>query len=188
MTAHTSQQDVVALLQEQHHQIKQMLSRLQVTDGAARQDLFEELVRFLAVHEAAEEIVVHPVARDADERVVTQRLEEEGQAKHALNELYDLGTDHPDFPAKLSTAAAAIIQHAEREEAEEFPLLRQNNSPVKLEQMAQALLAAQAMAPTRPHPAVGESATVNLFAGPPLAIFDRIRDALHSSSTGRARS
>ncbi|MDG4786056.1 hypothetical protein O7626_08975 [Micromonospora sp. WMMD1102] len=36
----------------------------------------------------------------------------------------------------------------------------------------------EAMAPTRPHPHTGESAQANLLAGPPLALFDRMRDAV----------
>jgi hypothetical protein len=35
---------------------------------------------------------------------------------------------------------------------------------------------AEATAPTRPHPHAGESAAANLVAGPPLAVFDRVRD------------
>jgi hypothetical protein len=34
------------------------------------------------------------------------------------------------------------------------------------------------VAPTRPHPTAGESATANLIAGPPAALFDRMRDAV----------
>lgn len=185
MTSSTKQQDVVALLLEQHRQIKQMFARLETASGAQREQLFYELVRFLAVHEAAEEIVVHPVARDSNEQVVALRKEEENQAKQALAELYDIGMDDSRFAAKLSMAAAMIIEHAQREEAEEFPLLRKDNSPDRLQRMAAALRAAEATAPTRPHPNAGESATANILAGPPLAIFDRIRDAMRSAPAGR---
>ncbi|MEV6099814.1 hypothetical protein [Nocardia sp. NPDC051981] len=37
---------------------------------------------------------------------------------------------------------------------------------------------AEALAPTRPHPEVGVSLAANLLVGPPLAVFDRIRDAV----------
>ncbi|WP_228782529.1 hypothetical protein [Nocardia abscessus] len=42
--------------------------------------------------------------------------------------------------------------------------------------MAGSVRAAEAVAPTRPHPHAGESAAANLLAGPPLALFDRARD------------
>jgi hypothetical protein len=48
--------------------------------------------------------------------------------------------------------------------------------------MAGAVRAAEAAAPTRPHPAAGESAAANALAGPPLAVFDRIRDAVRGWS------
>jgi hypothetical protein len=44
--------------------------------------------------------------------------------------------------------------------------------------MADAVRAAEAVSPTRPHPAAGENAVTNLLAGPPLALFDRARDAV----------
>jgi hypothetical protein len=44
--------------------------------------------------------------------------------------------------------------------------------------MAGLVRAAEAAAPTRPHPAAGESAAANMIMGPPLALFDRIRDAV----------
>jgi hemerythrin superfamily protein len=179
------EQDVVDLLLEQHDQIKSLFSQLTTARGTAKQELFEDLVRLLAVHESAEEEVVHPTARRKLERgdeVVDQRLEEEDEAKHALAELYDLGVDHPEFDSRLAALAEAVTQHAMREESEEFLYLRQIVEPEQLRRMAGALKAAEATAPTRPHPAAGESAMANLVAGPPLAVFDRIRDAVRDWS------
>ena len=58
----TTEPDVVDLLLQQHDQIKSMFAQLQTTTGTAKRDLFDELVRLLAVHESAEESVVHPMA------------------------------------------------------------------------------------------------------------------------------
>ena len=175
------QQDVVDLLLDQHNQIKALCSRVISETGAGKRDAFQDLVRLLAVHESAEEEVVHPSARttiqDGDE-IVRARIHEEDQAKHVLAELDSLGVDHPEFIGKFATFAAAVLAHAEREEAEEFPALRRTTSPPELSRMADAVKAAEAMAPTRPHPAAGESAIANLLAGPPLAIFDRARDRM----------
>jgi hemerythrin superfamily protein len=180
MTA-TQARDVVDLLLEQHNQIKMLFSQVESAQGTRKRELFEELVRLLAVHESAEEVVVHPVARRKIERgdqIVENREQEEDHAKHALAELYDLGVDHPEFNNKLKKMADAVTQHASREEAEEFPSLRESISVEQLRRMAGALRAAEAMAPTRPHPASGESAAANLLAGPPMAVFDRARDAV----------
>ncbi|MGW4093965.1 hemerythrin domain-containing protein [Nocardia sp. NPDC004750] len=174
-------QDVVDLLTAQHEEIRTLLARLK-SGNDAKQDLFTELVRLLAVHESAEEEVVHPVAGrarfGADADIVQPRLEEENAAKRALADLYDLGVDHPEFDARLAEFADAVDEHAAHEEAEEFALLRAQFSSSQLQRMAGSLRAAEAVAPTRPHPHAGESALANLAAGPPLALFDRARDAV----------
>jgi hypothetical protein len=46
--------------------------------------------------------------------------------------------------------------------------------------MAMAVQAAEALAPTRPHPGV-ESAKANLVAGPFASMLDRARDAIESA-------
>ncbi|MGI5215824.1 hemerythrin domain-containing protein [Plantactinospora sp. CA-290183] len=174
-------QDVVDLLIEQHNQIKALFSQLHRAKGTEKRELFQDLVRLLAVHESAEEIVVHPNAErkiDRGEAVVETLRHEEDQAKKELHELYQMGVDHPDFDARLTAFSNAVLEHATREETEEFPSLREHASPGQLRRMAGALRAAEATAPTRPHPHAGESASANLIAGPPLAVFDRTRDAV----------
>lgn len=183
------EKDVVELLLEQHNQIKTLFNRVASAQGTEKREAFEDLVRLLAVHESAEEEVVHPVARrkvERGEQVVRGRLQEEDHAKHALAELYNLGVDHPEFNQKLTAVADAVLQHASREEAEEFPSLRQNISEEQLKRMAGAVRVAEAVAPTRPHPKSGESAPANLLTGPPMAVFDRVRDAVRDWREARA--
>jgi hemerythrin superfamily protein len=180
------QETVIDLLVAQHEEIKSLFRAVGTATGPRKQELFHDLVRLLAVHESAEEEVVHPAARDtAGDSVVQARLDEEDKAKKVLAELYDLGVDADGFDAKLNALAVDVIAHAEHEEHEEFVTLRQRNSDEQLRKMAGAVRAAEAIAPTRPHPTAGESATANLLAGPPLAVFDRIRDAVRDWRTGK---
>ena len=175
------EQDVVELLLEQHNQIRRLFGQLQTAQGEQKRELFEDLVRLLAVHETAEEEVVHPTARmklEHGDEVVDRRLSEEDEAKRVLAELYDLGVEHPEFDTRMAALAQSVEQHARSEETEEFTRLRATVPADQLRRMAGALKTAEAMAPTRPHPASPESATANLLVGPPLAVFDRIRDAV----------
>jgi hemerythrin superfamily protein len=184
----TDDQDVVGLLLEQHDQIRTLFGQVAAAQGAEKRHLFEDLVRLLAVHETAEEEVVHPIARrniDGGDDIVEERLEEEEQAKRALADIYDLGVDHRDFDSRLQALATAVIAHATNEEKEEFITLREILTPDELRNMAGAVKAAEAVAPTRPHPRAGESATANLVAGPPLAVFDRARDAVRDWASKR---
>ncbi|MBO0853692.1 MAG: hemerythrin domain-containing protein [Nocardia sp.] len=172
--------DVVALLTAQHERISQLLKGIHEQHGD-RSEQLDELVRLLAVHETAEEEVVHRAARRAEfgaEQMVNSRLAEENHAKQALSELYDLGVDSDEFDGRFDRFALALTEHAAQEEAAEFPLLRQQFSETQLRRLADSVRLAESLAPTRPHPMTGASAVANMVAGPPLAVFDRVRDLL----------
>lgn len=75
--------DVIDLLLDQHRQLRELFAKLDKSRGDQRRDTFRELVRLLAVHETAEEEIVHPAARETKggDRVVDVRLAEEHRAK-----------------------------------------------------------------------------------------------------------
>lgn len=126
----TEDRDVIDLLLAQHEQIKGLFAGIVVADGERKGDLFNDLVRLLAVHESAEEQVVHPAARSsAGDEVVEARLHEESEAKHALSDLYDLGVNHPEFDARLAMLEKAVVEHATHEEQEEFPACARSSPP-----------------------------------------------------------
>ncbi|MFE9442156.1 hypothetical protein ACFYO2_24855 [Streptomyces sp. NPDC006602] len=79
---------------------------------------------------------------------------------------------------------ADVLQHAASEEQYEFPRLRENTGAQQLSLMATAVRAAEAMAPTRPHPGV-ESVAQNLAVGPVAAVVDRTRDAVRKAMGGK---
>ncbi len=176
--------DVIAFLTGQHEQIKSLFAQVKSTNGSERDDAFTQLRRLLAVHETAEEEIVHPRARrelpNGDE-VVRDRLEEENEGKQALAELEKLDANSPEFDAKFAKFEQDVIAHAEAEERAEFSALRDALAPEQLERMRTAAAVAEKMAPTRPHAGV-ESASANALAGPFAAMLDRARDALTSKS------
>jgi hemerythrin superfamily protein len=179
MTTTQQEQDVVDLLLTQHNEIKVLFAEVGAARGDAKRQAFQRLVRLLAVHESAEEQVVHPAARGkAGDAVIEARLHEESEAKQVLSELYDLGVDAPEFDARFAELERAVLAHATHEEREEFPELRRSTDPDRLRRMAGAVRAAEAVSPTRPHPAAGESAAGNMLLGPPVAVFDKMRDAV----------
>lgn len=175
--------DVVALLMRQHGDIRNLFDEVEATTGDERRDAFRRLVRLLAVHETAEEEVVHPFARRSlagGERVVEDRLAEEKAAKEALAALDDLDTDDPAFMPRLLQLRADVQEHARAEERYEFTHIRRGTGVTDLAAMAKAVKAAEAMAPTRPHPGV-ESAAGNMTLGPVAALMDRTRDAVRKA-------
>ncbi|WP_336621267.1 hypothetical protein [Streptomyces sp. DH10] len=73
-----------------------------------------------------------------------------------------------------------VLQHAASEEQHEFPRLRENAGAQQLAMLATAARAAEAMAPTRPHPGA-ETAAENVAVGPVAALVDRTRDAVRKA-------
>lgn len=179
--------DVVDLLLAQHARIEELFLLVSGGKGEARKDAFDDLVRMLAVHETAEEEVVHPLSRTlpgGDDGVIDDRLAEERQAKEMLQTLIEDGVDADGFDDAIMLLRENVMQHARYEERYEFPRLRQHVPADRLRTLASAVLAAEKFAPTRPHPGA-ESATANLAAGPALAVLDRVRDAVRRAADGK---
>ncbi|GAA3165023.1 hemerythrin domain-containing protein [Streptomyces virens] len=175
--------DVVALLMRQHGDIRNLFDEVEATSGEERRDAFRRLVRLLAVHETAEEEVVHPFARQGfsgGEQVVKDRLAEEKAAKETLAALDEMDTDDPQFMPQLLRLRADVQAHARAEERYEFTHIRRSTDVTDLAAMAKAIKAAEAMAPTRPHPGV-ESAAKNMALGPVAALMDRTKDTVRKA-------
>jgi hemerythrin superfamily protein len=176
-----STDDVVAFLRDQHNLIKDLFEEVLHASGSkARETAFVELRQLLAVHETAEEMVVHPRARNdgaAGDAVVDARLREEHDAKQQLSKLESLDIASDEFITELTAFREAVLEHAEREETEEFTTLRRDLDEDELKSLAAAVRAAEAIAPTRPHPGV-ESAKLNFAVGPFASMLDRARDAI----------
>ncbi|GAB4972486.1 hemerythrin domain-containing protein [Mycobacterium avium subsp. hominissuis] len=171
---------MVDFLVSQHQQIRAMFANTLAASGKAREEAFIELRRLLAVHETAEEEIVHPRAKRkiaGGAGVVEERLHEEHEAKTALQKLEKLDVDSEEFTRELTKLRDAVTDHAEHEEHDEFAKLGQELSGDELERMGRAAKLAEAIAPTRPHAGV-ESQLANLAAGPFAAMLDRARDVI----------
>ncbi|MEV4016007.1 hemerythrin domain-containing protein [Nonomuraea angiospora] len=175
--------DVIDLLLAQHAMIRDLFDEVEQATPDERGEAFTRLVRLLAVHETAEEEIVHPYARlkiDGGDAVVDDRLAEERQAKELLQQLDQAGPAAPDFAEKLAVLRAAVEAHARSEERYEFTQLRGHTTEAERRSMALGVKAAEAMAPTHPHPGT-ESATKNLLMGTPIAMMDRVRDVIRQA-------
>ena len=180
--------DVVDLLLTQHARIEeQFLLVAGAPAGEAKRDAFDDLVRLLSVHETAEEELIHPLSRGlvpGGDPLVDDRLAEERQANEILARLVTDGVDAEGFDAALVLLREAVLAHARHEERYEFTQLRAKVPASQLRALAVAVRAAEALAPTRPHPGT-ESATANLLVGPVLAVADRARDMIREAVRNR---
>lgn len=175
--------DVIDLLIGQHMTIRDLFVEVQNSAGDERRDAFERLVRLLAVHETAEEQLIHPLARMSVHGAgdtVDARLAEEHDAKETLAALEEMGPDAPEFPGLLAKFRTDVLLHAHNEESYEFRYLRAKVPVVQLRALVPMVKAAEAIAPTHPHPGV-ESATANNLTGPLLSLFDRTKDLVRKA-------
>ncbi|MGI5330511.1 hemerythrin domain-containing protein [Actinomadura nitritigenes] len=175
-------EDVIDLLRAQHARIRDLFDEVMHSEGRQRKDAFRQLVRLLAIHETAEEEIIHPVARrlPGGDGIVDDRLAEEREAKELLSELDGMDIEDPRFSKSVDRLRMDVLTHARAEERYEFDRLRDQFSPTQLRGFAAAVRAAQATAPTHPHPGV-ESASKNMLAGPMVAVVDRVRDMIRNA-------
>jgi hemerythrin superfamily protein len=180
-TSVKTSEDVVKFLKDQHEAIKKLFAdTLRASGKEKREKSFNELRKLLAVHETAEEMVVHPAARHeipGGDKIVDARLTEENNAKQQLSRIESMDIESDEFITALTDLQKAVLDHAQHEESEEFDKLSQSLDQDELKKMAGAVEAAEAIAPTHPHPGV-ESAKMNLAVGPFASMMDRARDIL----------
>ncbi|WP_067827303.1 hemerythrin domain-containing protein [Actinomadura kijaniata] len=174
---------VVDLLKRQHEEIRSLFAKVEDSSGKTRREAFDRLRHLLAVHETAEEEIVHPFAKREIARgdaVVGARLKEENKAKGMLEELERLGPDAPEFGPLFSRFHKDVEEHARHEEHEEFPEIERKGTEQQLRGMRAAVEMAERLAPTHPHQGV-ETPVKNLMVGPFAAVMDRTRDAIRNA-------
>jgi hypothetical protein len=174
--------DLIGEILKDHSEIKAIFAEVESAQGDEKQQAFDALVRKLIVDETAEQELVHPLLEKAGANIqMEHRLEEEQQGEKMLAKLQDMGTDSPQFDSNFATLKEDVVRHAGLEEQEEHPKLRAEVDGDRLQNLGAAFRAAEATAPTRPHPNAPSSPAATMATGPFLAIVDRTRDAIHDA-------
>jgi hypothetical protein len=175
--------DVVGMLLAQHARIRELFEEVRGAAGEERRDRFDELRALVAVHETAEQIVLRPnTAERVNQRIAEARTREEVQATKALAELEHLGVESPAFAALFAEFEKSVTEHAEAEEAEEFPAIVNDYTVEERQRMGRLLKATETIAPTHPHPKVAGHGVATVATLPVASIIDRVRDALRRAS------
>jgi len=168
---------LIRVLLLQHERVKELFGRVRGSSGDARQAAFDDLRELLAIHETGEEMVLRPIsAKAAGQGVADARNQEESEATHLLAELEKLDVGSPEFDEKFRTLEQDVLKHAQSEEQEEFPAVLATHDPIELQELGGKLLAAEAKAPTHPHPTAAGSPTAQKSMGPFAAMLDKARD------------
>lgn len=177
-------QDILDLIQEEHVRIRRLFAEVNEAAADERDDLFRHLVAELASHEAAEEAVVHPTLRDdvpGGEAEANSLLSEESAAEDLLADIEELNPSTTDFVSRFQQLERAVLTHANHEEAEEHPRLREHVDAERRRDMAVTFEQLKRVGPTHPHPRTPQEPAVRAAAGPLAGIFDRARDAVREA-------
>lgn len=136
--------DVIAVIAEQHEGTKQALRGLLRHRGAERADLFRKVRVTMALHETAELLTVHPEAvrqLGGNDRSILDRVAEESEAGQLIGRLELLDIDSDAFVDGFEELATSVIRHAQSEETDEWPVLREITDMAANERMVAVMSA-----------------------------------------------
>lgn len=175
-----AEDDVVRVLLDQHDRIRSLFSTLFTDDQReVRSRTFLELRTLLVVHETVEQLVLRPVSEPlTPPGLANRRSLEEKEATMLLAELEDMDVGCEEFDQRLAQLESVVMGHARAEEAEELGPVLEHCSDQDRKDLGRRVLAAERLAPTRPHPALAGSPERERTLGPVAALVDRIRDAV----------
>ncbi|SHN42740.1 hypothetical protein [Cryptosporangium aurantiacum] len=198
MTADDVDLEAVDFLLNQHAQIRAGLREVASAHGPAKAAAFADLRRLITVHETAEQEVLHRRMREfadaeppPEPRTLRASVDESplrarpagldinallGQEQHGTELLAELDRLDPasdEFDARFTRLAVEIIAHADHEETEEFPVVRERLDANERLRMGRALRVAEASAPRHPQPATRST------------IADRVREAIREVFSSR---
>jgi hemerythrin superfamily protein len=188
--------DAFEVLAQDHAEVKQMLTQLEV--GAVRQGgagteqlvqrkkLTEQLVIEESKHEAVEEMYFWPAVREhlaGGDELADTAIAQEQEGKEVLDKLDKLDADDPEFEKLLAEFIRAGREHINYEETQVWPGLRAALTEQQAEELGGKLEAGKKTAPTRPHPHTPAVPGALKSTGPVAAAADKARDAITHRGT-----
>ena len=120
------------ILTAEHDMALAIFDKMLATDETQtfkRKMLLMKLTHALDKHAHAEEMVVYPALRDANEEADADTLESEhGYIKTFIYELNEMGPDAPNWLEKVREFRQLVSEHAHMEEEQVFPRFKQEMS------------------------------------------------------------
>lgn len=178
--------DALQLLSKDHQKVEDLFSRFSTsTDPQERTEIVHEVIHELAVHGEVEELVFYPRLREAvpeGDDLAEESIHEHVEMKETLNALDSMTAGDEGFDERMGELVSEVRHHVQEEENEIFPKIRAAVSEEDLREMGERMQRAKGMVPTRPHPQAPTSPGAKMAAGAPVALVDRIRDAVRGAA------
>lgn len=183
--------NALTLLRRDHAEVERLFKQFEKAGPRAyktREGLVAEMIKELSIHAAIEEQVFYPAVRvsvPATLANVLEDLEEHHIVKWMLSELDGMSGEDERFVAKVTVLMENVRHHVQEEEDELFLLVDEGLGPERLAQLGEQLSTAKEIAPTRPHPRLADTPSVNILAGVAAAGLDKLK-ALVEEVAGKA--
>ncbi|HEX8481293.1 MAG TPA: hemerythrin domain-containing protein [Allosphingosinicella sp.] len=175
---------ILARQKRDHMRLDGLLRRLGEAPAAGRNPVLLDIYRLVFPHAFAEEAVLWPLIRRLlpDGQALTLQVELEHQRINALvTELETLEPGSEAHEQRLVRIVQLLREDVRDEEDALLPRLQAELSPAQLRLLGVCWEIVRAIAPTRAHPIVSRRPPGNVLSALPLALLDRLRDAVDSS-------
>lgn len=174
-------QSILDALDSDHRAIRELIARAQAeTDPDELAALCEQLVMDVVRHFVAEEQYLLPLVRthlgDGAEHSDAAFVEH-AEIESLLRRLEDLERDADAVAALLDQVGAALDTHIDSQDGVLFEALRQSVEPAELIRLADEVIGAEQLAPTRPRDLRPESPAVNKLVSLVSGWVDHVRDS-----------
>jgi hemerythrin superfamily protein len=135
--------DAIALLKEDHKNVKQLFRDYEGLGDRAmqrRQGLYKKISTELEIHTMIEEEIFYPAAREVTDEMVAEAMEEHQIVKRLLQELEGMDPSDERFDAKMTVVIENVEHHADEEEQEMFPEVKKKIDTAQLSQLGAKMM------------------------------------------------
>lgn len=142
--------DAIQVLTDDHDKVRDLFEQFEQAkesdDEQTMRSLQQKIFSELETHTRIEEDIFYPAVRELDVDELTETIDESLQEHHVVNvlmrEIADVSTVET-FVAKMTVLIENVEHHADEEEEEMFPKVRQHMSEADLETLGKELEAAK---------------------------------------------
>lgn len=134
--------NALELLKQDHEEVKELFEQAEGTDDSKEQrNIFKQIKKALESHARIEEGIFYPAMEKHAHLMdlVLESYEEHKQIKILLKEMDALVTGSEEFEPKLRVLQEIVEHHAEEEEGNMFPQVRELVDDIALEQLGRKL-------------------------------------------------
>ena len=142
--------DAIQLLTDDHDTVRELFEEFknatESDDEQRQKQLQQQIFDELETHTRIEEDIFYPAVKALEDDELTETVDEGIQEHHVvkvlMREITDL-KDHDVFVAKMTVLIENVEHHAEEEEQEIFPDLREQMGQERLEELGAEMAAAK---------------------------------------------